>query len=438
MGRYRSDAAVAAAAMVACVAFAAGSVAVVPGGRAATVPTSGHGGTASATTPQALQTLRRLANELDAQGRSRWRQTYTGVELDANRRVVYLFATDAAAARALSAAARRADPRAEWNRVRFRVAAFSRAELDAAAQRLITGGHLSGLSAVSAAADGSGLTARVTSSGSSAVTSAEVASVAVPSTAAPLPGARPPSAAAVEVPVRVQRVAQATSKSWADVKWHDSSPFIGGDVLTSDGHHYCTAGLPAVRRSNGQPVLITAAHCFPTGTRVYTGGGTTDAKGNGRVGNYVGTVGQRSTEWDAEPLTGANNNADESDTSGWKPLTSVAYSYVGDYVCQAGAASFYLGHPTPCGIKVTNADLWFRTGGYWARGVEGVDVAHGWGSHNGDSGGTVFAVEPGGVRQARGIVSSGGLDGTADQKRVDWIEAPDIFHAYDLKPNPRT
>jgi hypothetical protein len=185
-------------------------------------------------------------------------------------------------------------------------------------------------------------------------------------------------------------------------------------------------------------VLVTAAHCFSLGEHVYTGGGATGAIGNGQIGNYVGTVVARTTEWDAALLTGTDNNADESDTTGWKPLTSVAYSYVGDYVCQDGAASFFLGHPTPCGIKVTDGDLYFPIGGYWARGVEGVDVEHGWGSHDGDSGGTVFAVEPQGARQARGIVSSGGADGTPDQKRVDWTEAVDIFHAADLELNPRT
>ena len=41
-------------------------------------------------------------------------------------------------------------------------------------------------------------------------------------------------------------------------------------------------------------------------------------------------------------------------------------------------------------------------------------------------------------RQARGIVSSGGLDGTPDQKRVDWTEAVDIFRTFGLVLNPKT
>jgi len=38
-------------------------------------------------------------------------------------------------------------------------------------------------------------------------------------------------------------------------------------------------------------------------------------------------------------------------------MTSVQYSYLGDWVCHSGARSASLGHSTPCGIKVTNQDL---------------------------------------------------------------------------------
>lgn len=363
-----------------------------------------------------LQPLRRVADVLDAQGRTGWSSSYAGVQLDAAHRAVGLFTTDATSGRALLAAARRAAPEADWAHVRLERATYSRAALDAAAKRVMTEADPAELRAVSVAADGSGLTLE--------------GAVGAPSARVVL--------ARLGVAVHLRLTPARTAKSWSGVKWHDSSPFIGGDVLTASGHGYCTAGLPAVRRSDRTPVLVTAAHCFRTGQRVYTGGGSPGAFGNGRTGSFVGTVGRRSTRFDAEPLTGRNNNADESDTTGWKPLTSVAYSYVGDYVCQNGAASFYLGHPTPCGIKVTDDDIWFSIGGHLARGVEGVDVRHGWGSHNGDSGGTVFAVEPHNNRQARGIISSGGRDGTADQKRVDWTEAVDIFNAYGLKLNHQT
>lgn len=365
-----------------------------------------------------LQPLRRVAGDIDRLGRTTPHDGYTGVALHAGTGVVDVFATSEAAGHSLLTAARAADPSAAWPTVRVRTARYSRAALEAAAAALISGRDGADVTSVAIPVTGSGLDVGV---------------------AGPRPAMAFGTGTDVHgVPARFHVTPRRQPKSWAADKWHDSAPFIGGDVLTSNGKNRCTAGLPAVRRSDGTPVMITAAHCFSIGTRVYTGAGTPGDYGNGKVGNYVGTVRARNRTWDAEEVVGANNNADESDTTGWKRLTSVAYSYVGDFVCQDGAASFYLGHPTPCGIKVTDGDLWFRIGGHWARGVEGVDVRNGWGSHNGDSGGTVFAVEPHGVRQARGIISSGGADGTPAQKRVDWTEAVDIFRAYHLKLNPHT
>ena len=364
-----------------------------------------------------LQPLRRVAAGLATRGTSRASAAYAGVRLDADTDTVDLFVTDPAAGRDIVSAARQADPDAAWARVRVRRAPYSRATLTRAARVVMAHASTAGVVAVSVPADGGGLDLGVVRAG--------------PATRAAVTGNVPvPMAVAVRRPT--------VTKSWADVKWHDRAPFIGGDVLTAGGHGYCTAGLPAVQRGTGRQVLVTAAHCFALGSRVYTAGGATRSYGSGATGSYVGTVTRRTTQWDAETLVGSTNNADESDTSRWLPMTSVGYSYEGDYVCQDGQASYYLGHPTPCGIKVTDGDIWFRIGGYWARGVEGVDVLHGWGSHNGDSGATVFAVERGGVRQARGIVSSGGLDGTPDQKRVDWTEAVDIFAADNLILNPRT
>lgn len=382
---------------------------------------AGHQAVAAGVAAQTvlLDPLRRLASGLDAQGRGHWAASYSGVALDPANDAVNLYATDTRAARAIVAAARRADPAAAWRSVHVRRATHSRIDLERQARRLLDAPAALNLTAVSVPVNGSALTVHVSRSTASM--------------------ARLLRGTDIEVvpPVRQPAVAAPTFTPWAKVKWHDTAPFIGGDVLTR-GSGYCTAGLPAVRRRDRHPLLVTAGHCFRIGQRVYTGGRTIGARRNGGVGAFVGTVRQRSTEWDAAVLDGADNNADESDTTGWKPLTSVGYSFVGDYVCHDGAASFFLHHPTPCGIKVTDGDIWFKIGGYWARGVEGVDVRTGWGSHNGDSGGTVFAVERGGVRQARGIISSGGADGTPDQKRVDWVEAPDIFAAFGLRLNSRT
>jgi hypothetical protein len=58
-------------------------------------------------------------------------------------------------------------------------------------------------------------------------------------------------------------------------------------------------------------------------------------------------------------------------------MTGYAYSCDGDYVCHDGQRSFFLGHPTPCDIEVTDQDKYCgpTTGcpglSYTARGVWG-------------------------------------------------------------------
>ncbi len=405
--------------ILACVLIAVG---------AATAPTDARGIPARAHAPgfadlapaaqaRRLEPLRSLASALDATGRSRFATTYGGVRLDAGGDRTVVLATSEAAARAIRAAARIATPELEWTRVATALVPRSRRSLDAAVRRYVGGPHPAGLVSVAVSPDRDGLVVSLSRH----------------------PAPRVARRFAPGIPITYRAVARSdVAKSWRAVKWRDSAPFIGGDVLTSDGKRYCTAGLPAVRRSDNHPVLITAAHCFGVGKRVYTGAGTPGAYGTGKVGTYVGKVKAKILKWDAEIIDGTDNNGDVSGTSTWRPLTSTAYSYDGDYVCQAGQASFYLGHPTPCGIKVTNDDITFRMGSYWVRGVEGIDVRTGWGSHNGDSGGTVFAVQPGGARQARGMVSAGGEDGTRDQRRVDWPEAVDIFRGFGLRLNPHT
>ena len=365
-----------------------------------------------------LQPLRALASALDDVGRSRFANTYAGVHIDAAAGRTTILATTDAAARSIRDAARIAHPRLAWARVRTALAEHSRRALDAAVDGYVRGPHPTDVVSVAVSPNRGGIVVAV--AGHSA--SAHAARMA---------------ASGIPISYRIAERPE-VAKSWRAVKWRDSAPFIGGDVLTTDGKRFCTAGLPAIRRSDHHPVLITAAHCFGIGKRVYTGAGVPGHYGNGKVGNYVGKVTSKSLQWDAEIIDGTGNDGDVSGTSTWRVLTTPAYSYDGDYVCQAGAASYYLGHPTPCGIKVTNDDITFRMGSYWVRGVEGIDVRHGWGSHNGDSGGTVFAMQPGGKRQARGIVSAGGEDGTRDQRRVDWPEAVDIFRGFKLLLNPHT
>ncbi len=372
---------------------------------------------------EVLAPLRAAAAALDQAGRRLLPDAYAGVALDPAGGRTQLLLTDPALAAGLVGAARRADPGLTPDRVVVLRAAFPLTVLDAASRAVLAAPGIAGVERAYAAypaPDASGV----------------VVEVADPAPASGAPGAG--STPGVDgMPLELVAGRPRQPRAWDAVKWHDHAPFIGGDVLTTDGHRYCTAGLPAVRRSDGRAVLVTAAHCFKAGQQVATGAGPTWDYGNGRTGDPVGTVTRLDRAWDAETVVGTANAGDVSDTSGWRALTSVGYSYRGDYVCHAGARSASRGHPTPCGIRVTVPDLYFREAGHTVRGVEGVDV-HGWGSVGGDSGGTVFAVEPHGRRQLRGLVSSGGADDTDDQRRVDWPEAVDVFRALGLRLNPHT
>lgn len=395
-----------------------------------------------------LDPLRAVAGALNEVGRGQGADVFTSAGIDANHDVVNLYLTDATRAAGFIQAARSEDPSLDMNLIRTHQATYTMAAMSRAAQVYLAGRHPYVVYAVSAAPDGSGLTIEVANTSAAATADSaaaagttsghRLAAVAASEgkgfTSTAAPKADGPAIVARSYTKGSPRVTK--SAAWNNVKWRDSAPFIGGDVITNGSGH-CTTGLPAVRISDGRPVMVTAAHCFPVGQRIYTAAGRTWSWHNKLRGNYVGTVTSRNYGWDGELLVGANNNADESDVNRWIRLTSVRYSYLGDYVCHSGARSASLGHSTPCGIKVTNQNLWFRIGGRYAHGVEGVDVVHGWGSSNGDSGATVWAATRNtNARQARGIISSGGLDGTKDQRRVDWTEAIDIFKAYRLRLNP--
>ncbi|MER7674816.1 hypothetical protein ABTY61_41035 [Kitasatospora sp. NPDC096128] len=158
------------------------------------------------------------------------------------------------------------------------------------------------------------------------------------------------------VPVTVTTGDPITPIAW---RWDDPSPFIGRDVLVGPAHAagytaQCTAGL-AAEDSSGSDYIITADHCFSTGSGTHVHG-EGDAVGNWQLnyGSYVGDVGGDRPEWDAQVIwtkqsNGAGSNSDEADQpqGQWYPVTSAAYSYNGDSVCQDRARSYYDGSASP-------------------------------------------------------------------------------------------
>ncbi|MFD7663624.1 peptidase [Streptomyces sp. NPDC059788] len=388
-----------------------------------------------------LAPLRAAANAADRVGSSgQAADIYAGVRIDAPRGTVYVYLTDLSRAARFIAAVAAADRHVDTGRITTVQAGHTRQAMHEARDRLLAeekAGKLPyKIHTVAVAADASALEIAVDKPGAATKSAA----------ARREPSARG-AAPSQDVPLvfkQGRRISPA-ARTWADVRWKDGTPFIAGDVLT-DGEQYCSAGLPAVRKSDNKRVMVTAAHCFANGAKITTGSGTTPTFGkfyeglNGLRGNYVGTVTGVSTAWDAEQLIGTDNNADVSETTGYKPVTSVAYSHNGDFVCQNGAASFFMRQETVCGIKVTNDDITYNLDTGWkVRGVEGTRLpGNPWTVAHGDSGSMVYTAN-GSARQARGIVSA-----LAEPYQTNagsymyWTEATDIFNHFGLKLNPTT
>ncbi|MFI7406954.1 peptidase [Streptomyces sp. NPDC049541] len=396
-----------------------------------------------------LDPLRALAAALDTAGKRTEPDTYATVRIDAPHDTVHVALTDPAQADKLIQAARKINPRIDTRRVTVDKAAYTLRQLHAARTQLLAQAAAHKLPyhvySVAVATDGSSLQV--------GVDQPTQASIRTPM--APAATGQVQKNLLDGVTVAFQQGYQARPTDQAQVKWEDSSPQIGGDVL-SDGHADCTAGIPAVKTSDNSPVMITANHCFTNGDEVFTEGGTHPAFGayyttpRNSVGNYVGTVTGTSPAWDAEELTGGKNNADVQLSDTWHPVTSDAYSYAGDLVCQSGGASYFMGYGNVCGIAVTNQDItWSSTdwsGTHNVRGVEGTRMQSNqpWAVAEGDSGALVYTVS-GSTYQARGVNSAGvgpccysynGSDVAFNY--ILWTEAPDILGHFGLKLNPTT
>ncbi|MCX5255137.1 S1 family peptidase [Streptomyces canus] len=391
-----------------------------------------------------LNPLRAIANAADQAGKTTQSGIYSTLRIDAPDDVVDIYLTDVSKGAQFLRAAQRVDRHIDTRLAKVEKAPYTLRQLHAARAQLLAeqAAHKLPYTIYTAAVatDGSSLQLTVSNPG------AARASAQVRGDTAANPAGQ--QSVVGGVPVTFASGRQLKADSWADTKWHDSTPFIGGDAI-ADGSYVCSAGLPTVRTSDNHPIMVTADHCFTSGESIYTGASPTPTMGDfyntngGYPGNYVGTVTGKSTEWDAEELDGSNNNSDESDSTTWHPVVGDAYSYNGDSVCQDGVASFFMQEGTVCGIQVINQDITYtletdNQGSYTVRGVEGVRSA--WAVAQGDSGAMVF--QAGTTRQARGIVSAGSADaptgGGHAGTYIYWTEAPDILGHFGLKMNPQT
>lgn len=387
-----------------------------------------------------LNPLRSLAGAVANEGEKHFANFYSNVYIDAPKEHVIVYVTDLAQGKELlRAVGARKRPGIAVRRAILQLAPYSHATLDAAAARIMQTAAQNTLpvhiSAAAVAPDGSSV--QLTETPSRPSEPVELNSVL---------SAQPKVlAAAAGVRLTVNQGEAPKPAAWSDVKWNDSKPFIAGDVLTdTQGSYvnYCSAGMSIV--ANGKDFLVTAAHCFQgADISIYTGGADKGRYDGDTTGaHYVGFLAGSEPTFDDEIIdsgSGNTSNSDESDVTSYLPMTSDAYSYNGDLVCQDGAASYFLGHGVPCSIKVVNQDIRYNIvyagQTVTVRGVEGTKTDGGWAVHEGDSGGAVFSVAGQGIRQSRGIVSAEDSDGGAN---IFWTETPDILKQWYAKLNPVT
>lgn len=402
--------------------------------------------------------LRKVANALDAVGRTSASDVYSGLYLNGSKGTVDLWLTDLASGSRVLAEARRQDPRADFRRVRVHKGAFSRKTLNIVRDRLISAQKRHALPyrmySGSVAYDGSGIQA--------GVSSAARAQTYEPTRKRALMGAYSSSSRGpASVPVAFFHGRKAGQASYN--KWNDLNNQIGGDQLSLDpdtnGGGWCTAGF-AADDSSGTNYLITAGHCAVQGDVIRSGGGTAV------VGTAVASPNQK---YDSIILRGNtsgkyyNDEGEANPTQHYQVLSGGhAYSYNGDVVCQNGVSTAWRQAETPCNITVANSNAFWDPG--WPNGtlVQGVvgtrpyDVNHA-AVLSGDSGATVFTYN-GGNRQLRGIVEAFDPCGTSDGRTglctvkghgywsvpwpnggsvtgsdvIGWVEATDILRVWGL------
>jgi hypothetical protein len=186
-------------------------------------------------------------------------------------------------------------------------------------------------------------------------------------------------------------------------RFNDYAPWFGGDRIAT-GNLRCTSGFAA--NYNGEPAMLTAAHCGGVGTNFYNGPRTdgtyhfmgTNVYSNGhtdiaamRVASYTTTI-----------------NVGGAEDSGLLSVPSWASPVNGEYLCQSGSFTGEV-----CGLVVVDTGqyvclswfLWWCT--YWqgpladvinSAGADQYAVGHG------DSGGPVYRRNDNGTGTAVGLV----------------------------------
>ncbi|WP_148308034.1 trypsin-like serine protease [Actinoplanes friuliensis] len=243
--------------------------------------------------------------------------------------------------------------------VQVRAAAYSMAELRAAAVRLRAGQPVD---SIKFKADGSGLVAGASR-------------------------ALPKAATDVGVPVTIvqEKALQPVSRDDDWAPWKGGATIVNASIGAA-----CTAGFGV--RNGSASYILTAAHCGQTGNRIQ------DARGE-----FIGNVGPRHQDHDIALIptgsvdgyvyVGTPTDSVAASVEGW------GWTFVGEYLCQSGVSSSReLGRPV-CNLKVLfyYAD---REDLVEAEQTEGQTAAR-----PGDSGGPIYSVAASGKLVAKGTTT---------------------------------
>lgn len=395
-------------------------LAVLPLGATATAEAEAPGplsaDAVAAMTPQqqgrVLEPLRIVADAAARVGRGAYTDVYTQVEMAADYRSVNVYLTDTTRGAAFLDAVRKAEPKADTKLLNVRKSAKTLQQLRKEITDFRSRKDLPfKIEMAGSTVDGGAIEL--------GVDDAEAARkyLAGPAVAQELAAAR-------TTPIRIRQSTRSVPLS----RWDDTAPFYAGAALgpASGSFATCTSGIPAHSTVDSREWLVTAGHCYGTGTTVFTAGGHQVGVNETEIPDLDSAFIATS----ASPYTW-----DGLDAQGYtRRLNGVRNAAVGDFTCQLGYNSKVV-----CNIRTTYAGsaTWVTEGAYiW--GSAGVPQNGGVVARPGDSGGPVITINDQDSRQLNGmVVNAWGCEGVGNDRvcryEVGWIEVGDIFERFALR-----
>jgi hypothetical protein len=192
----------------------------------------------------------------------------------------------------------------------------------------------------------------------------------------------------------------------------DSSPWWGGDAISDQNNlNGCTGGF-AVTYSGGGQVMLTAGHCYPSGTLVaqpYYYSNCMGQVGGVVYGNYSYDAELIDVSYCGGSVTGYGQGYVYTTGVFSRPIGGTAHAYTGDQACFDGSRT-----EENCSGIVDNSDGCYQvTGGpYLCHMVHAYSTNSSLLAQSGDSGGPVYEIS-GSKVYAQGLITSIESGGTS-------------------------